>query len=305
MPEILSRRHFLATTGGALAGAALLGACGGDDDEGSDPTTTTGASSKLVLVQFFGGGALFAAGEKLRAPFGLADAEGLLPVDDTPESVEVQIITPDGRGTSEPITIQRRSDGLERPYFPLIGTLPEPGIYTVRAELGGPAGSEMSVAVNTPAEVKVIRPGATMPALQTPTVGDARGVDPICTRDPACPLHDTTVADVLAQKRPLALLLSTPGYCQVSICGPVLDVLLGVMGDHPGVVPLHAEVYRDPVAAFADQPVTTEDFAPAMSELGVHLEPALVLVGADGKVTERFDAIFDASELDEALAALG
>ncbi len=300
-PGHLSRRRFLATAG-ATAGAIVLGACGGGDDDADQPTSTA-ATTRLVIAQYFDG-PLFAAGERLRAPFGLADAEGILKVKDTPEEIEVVILTPDRRGTSQPITLRRRADGLERADFPLIVTLPEAGIYTVRAELGGPAGSEMALAVNQAAELKVIRPGMAMPALQTPTVGDARGVNPICTREPACALHDLTVTDVLAERKPLALLVSTPGYCQVSICGPVLDVLLDVLGDHPDVTALHAEVYSDPVAAFAAPPLGPEDYTPTLSALGMHLEPALVLVGSDGKVTERFDAIFDASELDEALSEL-
>ena len=37
---------------------------------------------------------------------------------------------------------------------------------------------------------------------------------------------EPTLAQALTEKRPLALLVATPAFCQISICGPVLDVLL-------------------------------------------------------------------------------
>ena len=41
-----------------------------------------------------------------------------------------------------------------------------------------------------------------------------------------------------------------------------------------------------------------------IDELGLTFEPCLVLVGADGKVVERLDTIFDTAEVSEALASL-
>jgi hypothetical protein len=94
--------------------------------------------------------------------------------------------------------------------------------------------------------------------------------------------------------------VATPAFCQITICGPVLDVLIEVAGAHPGVKLLHAEVYKDP----ANDVTSAAAFAPVAGELGLHFEPCLVLVGADGKVRERLDVIYDRVEVDEALARL-
>src|SRR3546814_4404648 len=97
----LSRRRFLTVAGGAAAGALLLGACGDDggsvSSEGGDDdgTTTTAVGGAVALAQFFGG-PMFAAGEPVRAPFGVSDTEGLLPTDDTPEQLTIKILDPDG-----------------------------------------------------------------------------------------------------------------------------------------------------------------------------------------------------------------
>ena len=47
--------------------------------------------------------------------------------------------------------------------------------------------------------------GVTMPAIATPTADDALGVDPICTNDPVCSLHDITVGDALDAGGPFGL----------------------------------------------------------------------------------------------------
>jgi hypothetical protein len=295
----LTRRRFLIGAG-AGTGAVLLGACGGGDDTAGGTTTsstTTPAGGGLVLAQFFGGPVLV-AGEESRAPFGVADTDGLLPVEDTPEELTVTLLDPDGAPVGDPIQVGRRATGLPRAYFPLKFTAPAAGFYTARTELGG-ANVEMAIQVDDAADVPVVQPGAPLPALATPTTADAAGVDPICTAEPACPLHDVSVADALAEQAPIALLVSTPAFCQVAICGPVLDILLAKVGAHPNVRFVHAEVYAHP----ATDPQLV-DYAETVAALGLSFEPCLVLAGADGTVTERLDNIFDETELEEALGRL-
>jgi hypothetical protein len=60
---------------------------------------------------------------------------------------------------------------------------------------------------------------------------------------------------------------------------------------------LHAEVYANPN-------VETDTKAPVVDALGLTFEPCLVLVGADGKVVERLDTIFDATEASASLTKL-
>lgn len=292
----LSRRRFLAAGSAAAAGAVLLGACGDDGDASGTPPTSgvpTGGRG-LALAQFFGG-PLFVAGRSVRAPFGVADIDGLLSVDDTPESLAVTVLGPDSAPLGDPIEVRRHAEGLPRGYFPLVFEAPEPGIYTARTDIGGEA-AEMSMKVDAAADVRVVQPGDPLPAVETPTLDDARGVDPICTNDPVCPLHDVTLAEALTEARPIALLVATPAFCQIAICGPVLDVLLDVVGDHAGVRFLHAE----PFAA----PPDLETGAPVVDALGLHFEPCLVLAGSDGSVVERLDTIYDRDELVAALGRL-
>lgn len=294
----MTRRHVLAGLG-IGAGAVLLGGCGDDstavtgngDDGGDDPV----GGPELALAQFFGG-PLFAAGSESRAPFGLADREGLLPAEDTPPSLAVTLLDDDDVELGPPMEVTRFAEGLPRGYYPLRFTVGAAGIYTARTEVDG-VPAEMQLQVHDEDELVLIRPGQALPELDSPTVDDARGVEPICTRDPVCDLHDLTVAEALGEGRPLALLVATPAFCQIAICGPVLDVLLDVGADHPEIRFLHAEVFADP---YTD----TNQQAPVVQALGLHFEPVLILTGADGIVAERVDVIYDRTELDAALTRL-
>ena len=151
----VSRRRFL-VGGTAAAGAVLLGACGDDGSDDTDPPTTSTIGG-LSLVQFFGG-PMLAAGGQIRAPFGVADADGLLPVDRTPGELTVAILGKDGEPVVDPVDVARHAEGLPRGYFPLLFTVEEPGIYTARTELEGEA-AEMAIQVDLAEDVPTIQVG--------------------------------------------------------------------------------------------------------------------------------------------------
>lgn len=300
-PWLLSRRQLL-VGGTALAGAVLLGACGDDDgstsssDGGSTGGTTGGGSEEgLALVPFVGGAPVHRPGT-IRVPFGVADADGLLPTASAPKELSVQLLDAEGAAIGEPATLPRRDQGLPRPYYALRTEITAAGIYSLRTEIDG-IGSELAFQVFEPADAVLLGPGDPVPAIATPTASDAHGVDPICTADPICSLHEISLVDALAAGAPTALLVSTPAFCELAICGPVLDVLLSQRAAHPGLQMIHAEVYAHP-----DENLT--DTAPIVDEVGLHFEPSLFLVGSDGRIVERLDTIYDEVELADRLAAL-
>jgi hypothetical protein len=245
-----------------------------------------------------------AAGGTIRAPFGVADDQGSLFTKDAPASIDLKVIGPDLQQVGPTHTVKRRAEGLPRPYYALEAEIADAGIYTIRADHGPLAGTEMTVEVSDPKDLHLIRPGLQMPAIESPTTADPRGVSPICTRDAgACPFHEVTVAQALQEQRPLALVVSTPHFCKVAICGPVLDLVIAAAPKHPDIRFIHAEVYTDP---YHDPDIATGGgvVSPTVTALGLPFEPVLVLVDATGAVTYRLDSIWDTSELDDALAKL-
>jgi hypothetical protein len=313
----LSRRSFLA----AGAGAVLLAACGSEADGNAQAPGTTkaagGAATSLPsgngagstaaagpattpppggyqVIQFFPDGTQ-AAGTRQRFPFGLGDSQGVVEGDGGPKAMVATLVDAKGAAVVDGLLLARHDEQLKRPYWPLITDSLPTGIYDVTLTADGVALPSASISVSPPEAIAVVKPGDTMPALATPTTKNAAGVDPICTADPACPLHGVTLAEALKGPHPVAFLVGTPAYCSTGICGPVLDVLLDARKAYDGKITfLHAEVYTD---------TTLKTTTAAVNDLGLSFEPSLFLV-RDGVVRDRIDVIFDRTELDQALAAL-
>jgi hypothetical protein len=286
----LSRRTFLVAGGSAL----VVAAC--SSDKAAPPSTSSSTRPAWNLVGFFASDAL-AAGTLVRLPFGLAGADGGFPSTLPVDALTFTVRDTAGNPVALPVTVPAHADGLPRPYFPLEVTIPTAGIYTVHTDVQDTA-VEATVQIGTGGTVP--HAGQPMIPFDTPTASDPRGVQLLCTHDPVCPLHDVTLTEALAEQRPVAFLIATPKYCQVAVCGPVLDHLLAVRDEFPQVRFLHSEVYPSDAAA---QP-GAEQLDPVVQAYGLTYEPALFLAGADGTVRIRLDAIYDKSELRRALQAL-
>lgn len=287
----MNRREFL-TVG---AGLVLLASCGGSDDGESgtvkvtepaddDGVKATGPSPINLVVASY----VHVAGADQRLALAFLDERGTAPV--KPEGpVEVSI---DGRE----VDAELHADGsLELPYLLVRHRFDKPGVATVRTAYKG-VKSEAAVEVIDPAKAKAPLVGQPLLSVPTPTVADPRGVDPICTRNPACPLHEVSLDAALAEKRSLAVSFSTPARCQSRLCGPVLDNLLAhneVFADRVRFV--HVEIYASR---------SGNALSPAMKAYGLTQEPFLFLAGPDGVVRERIDNAYDRTEARQALERL-
>lgn len=286
----LSRREFLLTG----AGVVLLAACGkSEDDEPAavkvtepdekEKTKTGPAAVNLVVASY-----VHVAGTEQRLALAFLNEEGTGPVKpDGPVKVDI-----DGQAVESEL----HADGsLELPYLLVRHTFAKPGFATVNAEFKG-IKSKAALEVLDPSKATAPLAGQPLMGVPTPTTADARGVDPICTREPQCPLHEVSLDAALAEKRPLAVLFATPARCQSQLCGPVLDNLLAhhdTFGDQVRFV--HVEI-------FASRTGTT--VAPATKAYGLTQEPFLFLAGADGVIRERIDNAYDRTEAKKALERL-
>ena len=207
-----------------LLAAGLITACGGDSEGGVDDPDTEPDTAGPSLVAFFDANASIVAGSPQRLTFGVGDANGAL-VPDSAAELSMTVRDPTGKVVGPAQTVPLHAEGLPagttRSRSPRRS--PAPTRWRRRSTAGKATASFTAGTLDT---VRVPGAGATMPDLHTPTTADARGVDPICTAEPACPLHAVDLADARTQGKPIALLVSTPAYCQLAICGPVLDVLL-------------------------------------------------------------------------------
>jgi hypothetical protein len=287
---VVSRRVLLVGT----AGAVIVAACGSDAPSSSPASTaaaTAGAADSMALVRFFAEPSV-TVGTGRRLVFGLADADGTLRPEG-PSQVSASLLDPTGAEISTTTGV-RRDVNLPRSYYEFRVDVPQEGAHTLRVS-DGAATAEASFTVVSQGSLPFPGPGDPLPPFDTPTVGAPGGVDPVCTREPACPFHDITLSEALAAGKPVVYLVGTPAFCQTGICGPVLDVMIGVVDDYPDLQFIHAEVYTDNTATQA---------APAVAAAGLSFEPVIFLTDASGTVVERLDVIVDESELREQLAAL-
>ena len=277
MVRTLSRRSLLL----AGAGTLVLATCGGDD------AADEGGASGLTLARVFVPEQ--PAGIAIRLPLALADGDGALLLD-VPEQLEVRI-GPVGGDLGAATTVVRHGDGIPRPYYPFTTVFPDPGQWRISADAGGRS-AETVVEAKAAGEVPAVPAvGQDLIPVPTPTPGDPLGVDPICTAEPPCPLHEVSL-DAVPQGGATAFLISTPRFCQTAICGPVLDLLVAARGAHPEITMVHAEVYRDD---------TARQTTPAVVAYDLTFEPSLVVADGTGTITARLDYTFDRAELDAAL----
>ncbi|HVM66493.1 MAG TPA: hypothetical protein VMU14_16610 [Acidimicrobiales bacterium] len=262
---------------GLAAGATALGACSGG-----------GGGSELVLLpndwDFF-------AGTPYRLAFFVADnAHNAAPVAlDSPLTLR---IAREGAPYGPPVPTVVHANGPEPNYALATYTFPAPGTYNVRASFKGHT-LALPLTVTAPSASATPTVGQKMVAVATPTTTDHRGVNPICTAQPACPFHAVSLDQALEAGRPVALQFATPALCQSKFCGPVLSNLVAVSGPwRDRVAFIHAEIYTD---------LSGQTSTPAVTAWGLQHEPMLYLGDATGRIVTRIDNLYDQ---DEARAAL-
>lgn len=282
-PEV-SRRSFLLASAGLAAAAACRN--GGNDIEVGGDRGRRLRNPSLVVASY-----VHVAGIDQRVALALLDDDG--PAHPT-GPIEVRFRAPDG-GMSPPVQADVHEDGISLPYFPVVHRFAAPGVHEADVTHGG---RTLTTAVNVvdPAKAPIPFEGRPLLSVPTPTIADPKGVQPVCTADPVCPLHDVSLDAALGERRPIALLFSTPARCKSRLCGPVLQNLL-VHHDafKDRVRFLHVDIYESP---------NSEKLAPAVEAYRLPGEPFLFLADAGGVVRARLDNAFDRTEARDALNRL-
>ncbi len=113
-------------------------------------------------------------------------------------------------------------------------------------------------------------------------------------------LHGMTVAASIASGKPTLLVVSTPTYCVSRFCGPITDMVQGLSKEYSNEANfVHIEVWRD----FERKEVNRAAAEWAFRDDSV-TEPWVFLIGADGKISGRWDNVATRREIEPALKAL-
>lgn len=276
----LSRRTFLA---GAAAAPVLLAACG---------ASSSASKGGTELIRFGSDGYMIPGVQRL--PIGLADAKGAV-ITAGPESLTGRLLDGAGKVIGKDIVAARQAKDMPRPFWTFHMDAQAPGQYQLQVDAPG-GKKNMFFTVSKPSEVTTPKPGDQLLFVDTPTQDGQMGIKQICTRNPQCPFHRISLKDAKALGKPIVFIISTPAFCSFAVCGPLLDFVIAEgqrLGDKITIV--HSDVYTDD---------TKDKIVPAVEAYGIAFEPVLYMADATGKVVDRWDVLFDHTELTKALDAL-
>lgn len=275
----IDRRSFLALGVGAVAWACSRG---GDEDE--DEAVDPAGAISIVAT-----GLQLAVGDSRQA---FAVLRGQRPY--VPDELSVRLTPPGGKAARVEVDRQRikfgrggedDASGAEvTDIFSFRHDFERPGIWVVNVTADGKR-SQAAFQVLAPDDTEAPRVGDRAIASKSPTTDDARGVDPICSRNPRCAMHDVSLADALGAGKPTVVVFGTPRFCTSRTCGPVVDIVETQkerVGDSCSFV--HVEVWKD------DGPSVNKPGgeAPAFAEWKLGTEPWIYFIGADGVVRDRW-----------------
>ena len=281
MPSpVLSRRAFLAASGGVLLAAACGGSSGGGSSSGNQKL------SALLLASD-----LYASPEPQRIAFALADGSAYASGPPAKLAFGAQ-----GQSVGRPVDTVLHARGLpkRRGIYTADVTLPQAGAYLGVVQVGGKGDASLAFQVQPTSKAPV--PGQPAPRAASPTLADPMGVDPICTRNPPCPLHEVSLDTTIGAGKPVAVMLATPALCQSRYCGPVLDDLLTLTDQYKDRITfVHVEIYTN---------LSGNETTPTVQAWGIQTEPWLFGVDATGNVVSRLDGAFGHDEQQKLLQRL-
>jgi hypothetical protein len=280
----VTRRAFLAASGGALGAVALTRAAGASLLT-SVPQQNSKALSPLVLSSD-----LYASPEPQRLAFAIA--KGSRYASGAPARVA---LAPPGADEGQVYDTTLHREGLPkgRGVYIAEAVLDTAGAWNALAITRG---KRVPFAVEVKPQPEAPATGTPAPRAPSPTKADTLGVKPICTRRPQCPLHQVSLADVIGTGTPVAVMFATPALCQSMYCGPVLDELLDIRAPFEGAVTfVHVEIYKSKTGA---------ELSPTVEAWGLPSEPWFFTIDGAGTIASRLDGAFGGDEMQANLEAL-
>jgi hypothetical protein len=188
-------------------------------------------------------------------------------------------------------------------------TFPQPGIWqvTVTANVAGQGAQVLTTAFPVLSKPALPAPGEK--ALRTdnltlsskgvpPSAIDSRALDGARIPDPE--LHRWTIAEALAQHRPILVDFATPTYCVSQWCGPNTDAVAALAKKYSKkAIFIHIEIWRD-----YSKSQVNKAAADWLYRNGDLVDPWLYLIGSNGVIKDRWAPLFNVEEVAHELAAL-
>ena len=274
----------------AVLGAALLAGCGAGDPASPAPSQGGGGVASLTVDPTIT--ELLTGTDRLGlALFDQANH----PVEGAQATLEVTGIG--GVDEHRPLTdIGPEYGGI--PVYTGTAAFPQVGVYKllVTATLPGGKTATGKVSVRVTQTGPGVPIGAHAPSVSQPVLGDAGvTIGQLDSGNPPDAWHSTTVAQGLAEHKPMVLYFGEPGYCKSRTCGPTVQILQEFAKKYGSSFVI--EHIEDHFPAGPDE--TAKDDA-GFSAFGLDTDPWVYFVNAQGIVADRFEGPVTVDELSSA-----
>ena len=175
-------------------------------------------------------------------------------------------------------------------------TFARPGAWGVEvlAQLGDGRAQGARLSVDVLPVSRTPMPGTLAPRSRNLIAADVINLRTIDSSEPPDPrLHQTRIADAIAQGKPQVIVFATPRYCTSRVCGPVVDVVRTLIPTYSDrVVFIHQEIW---------EAGSLQRFSPTVEEWNLRSEPWIFVVDGGGIVRARFEGLTTRRELEAAL----
>jgi hypothetical protein len=177
---------------------------------------------------------------------------------------------------------------------PVTFTHPGPWGLAVLAQQGDGPVAAARLSVNVLAVSPTPSLGAPAPRSRNLIASDVSDLHQIDSSEPPDPrLHQTRIADAIAQGKPQVIVFATPKFCTSRVCGPMVDVvrtLLPAYGER--VAFIHQEIWQ------AGPP---QKLSPTVEEWHLRTEPWIFVVDGQGIIRAKFEGLTTRRELEAAV----
>jgi hypothetical protein len=176
------------------------------------------------------------------------------------------------------------------------------GVYVTHVRFSRPGSWGVQIALHYRGHSYVLRQQFTVRSHSlTPSVGSPapRTHNPTTAQQPATLLdsgrppddmHRLSIAQAIAQHKPLLVLFATAAYCTSRLCGPEIETIEGLERRYRGRVNfVHIEIYKNANPQYG--------YAPAVVQWRLQTEPWVFLVDRLGVIRAKFEGPTPAQEI--------
>lgn len=172
------------------------------------------------------------------------------------------------------------------------------GEIAVRRAASAPALIRLRLTVTTTSSVPSV--GEPAPASRNPARKDVSDVSEIDSGSPPNDMHEISIADAIAQRRPMLVVFATPAFCTSQTCAPQIKAVQALQPSYRDRLAfIHVEIYRN----FRPDPSKME-FTPTMREWRLQSEPWVFLVDRAGLIRAAFEGPTAADEIRAAIESM-